>query len=58
MGSSCSCGRIDPENAVSIYYQAIPLKANKQVEFVTLPDVSQGVTINQTAMHIFAISIG
>jgi beta-glucosidase len=45
-------------NKVSIYYQAIALKAGKQVKFVTLPDVSQGVSANQTAMHIFAISIG
>jgi beta-glucosidase len=45
-------------NAVSIYYHPIPLKANKQVEYVTLPNVSQGVAASQTAMHIFAISIG
>jgi beta-glucosidase len=45
-------------NVVSIYYEAIPLKASKQVQYVTLPDVSQGVSTNQTAMHIFAISIG
>ncbi len=45
-------------NSVSIYYQAIPLKASKQVAYVTLPDVSQGVALNQAAMHIFAIAIG
>ena len=45
-------------NAVSIYYQPIPLKANKQVQYVTLPNVSQEVAASQTAMHIFAISIG
>ena len=45
-------------NAVSIYYAAILLNAGKQVQYVTLPDVSQGVATNQVAMHIFAISIG
>jgi len=45
-------------NAVSIFYQAVPLKAGKQVQYVTLPDVSQGVSTNQVAMHVFAISIG
>jgi beta-glucosidase-like glycosyl hydrolase len=45
-------------NTVSIYYQAIPLKAGKTVADVTLPDVSQGVSSNQIAMHIFAVAIG
>ncbi len=45
-------------NKVSLYYESIPLQAGKQVEFVTLPNVSSGVATNQTAMHIFAVSIG
>jgi beta-glucosidase len=45
-------------NAVSIYYQPIPLKPAKQVEYVTLPDVTQGVAPGQAAMHVFAIAIG
>ena len=45
-------------NAVSIYYQAIPLKSGKTVQYVTLPDVSQGIAQNQIAMHVFAIAIG
>jgi beta-glucosidase len=44
--------------AVSIYYQPIPLRPKKQVHYITLPNVSQGVATSQTAMHIFALSIG
>ena len=44
--------------AVSLYYMPIPLDPSKQVAYVTLPDVSVGVAVNQTAMHIFAMAIG
>jgi len=36
----------------------VPLQAGKTVKYVTLPDVSEGATQGQTAMHIFAIGIG
>ncbi|MBV9195251.1 MAG: glycoside hydrolase family 3 C-terminal domain-containing protein [Solirubrobacterales bacterium] len=45
-------------NAVSIYYQGIPLKAGKAIEYLTLPDVGSGVSSGQLAMHIFGVAIG
>ena len=43
---------------VSVYDAGVPLQAGKTVKYVTLPDVSQGATQGQTAMHIFAMGIG
>ncbi len=42
---------------VSIYYDSVPLQSGKTVQYVTLPDFSQGVTSGQTAMHVFAMAI-
>jgi beta-glucosidase len=39
---------------VSVYYAGVSLQPGKTVKYVTLPDVSQGATQGQTAMHIFA----
>ncbi|MGE5286332.1 MAG: glycoside hydrolase family 3 C-terminal domain-containing protein [Micromonosporaceae bacterium] len=39
---------------VSVYYAAVPLQPGKTVKYLTLPDVSQGVSQGETAMHIFA----
>ena len=43
---------------VSVYYAGVPLQQGKTVKYVTLPDVSAGVTQGQPAMHVFAASIG
>ena len=43
---------------VSVYYVGVPLQQGKTVQYVTLPDVSDGATQGQTAMHIFAAGIG
>jgi hypothetical protein len=43
---------------VSVYYAGVPLQAGKTVKYLTLPNVSDGATQGQTAMHIFAIGIG
>jgi beta-glucosidase len=42
---------------VSVYYASVPLQQGKNVQYVTLPDISQGANSGQTAMHIFAVSI-
>jgi hypothetical protein len=41
---------------VSLYYARIPLRADKTVSNVTLPDVSRG-PVNGLAMHVFAVAI-
>jgi beta-glucosidase len=43
---------------VSIYYAGVPLLPGKTVQYVTLPDVSSGVSNGTTAMHIFAAAVG
>jgi beta-glucosidase len=43
---------------VSLYYVGVPLQQGKTVKYVTVPDVSQSATSGQTAMHIFAVSVG
>jgi len=43
---------------VSVYYASVPLQQGKTVQYVTLPDVSQGANEGQTAMHIFAMAFG
>jgi hypothetical protein len=43
---------------VSIYYASLPIAAGKTPQYLTLPDVSQGVAAGQTAMHIFSVAIG
>ncbi len=43
---------------VSVYYAAVPLQADKQVQYITLPNVSQQAVAGQPAMHVFAVSIG
>ena len=43
---------------VSVYYAALPLQPGKQVQYLTLPDVSQQPIAGQPAMHVFAVSIG
>jgi hypothetical protein len=42
---------------VSVYYASVPLQQGKTVQYVTLPDISQGVTRGQTSMHVFAVAI-
>jgi hypothetical protein len=46
------------QGGVSVYYVGIPLQQGKTVNSVTLPNLGQGVATGQTAMHIFAMSIG
>lgn len=41
-----------------MYYEGVPLQPGKTVQYVSLPDVSQGAATGQTAMHIFAIGFG
>lgn len=43
---------------VSLYYVGVPLQPGKTVQYVTLPNVSQGAASGQTAMHIFAMGFG
>jgi beta-glucosidase len=43
---------------VSVYYYPVSLQAGKTVQYVTLPDISQGAVVGSTAMHIFAVTIG
>ncbi len=43
---------------VSIYYNSVALAPGKTVQYVTLPDVSQGAVSGQIAMHVFALAIG
>jgi beta-glucosidase len=43
---------------VGVYFAALPLPPGKTVAYVTLPDVSAGVTPGRNAMHIFAMAIG
>ncbi|WP_328471588.1 glycoside hydrolase family 3 C-terminal domain-containing protein [Streptomyces sp. NBC_00448] len=43
---------------VSVYGATVPLQAGKTVDYVTLPNISQGTANNQTAMHIFSIAVG
>jgi hypothetical protein len=47
----------DP-NVVNVFEQSIPLQSGKQVEAVTLPDVSSGVTSGSPSLHVFAMAIG
>ena len=42
---------------VSVYAATVPLRPGREVAYVVLPDVSQGVASNETAMHIFAMGI-
>jgi beta-glucosidase len=44
-------------NQVSLYADTVALLPGKTVKYLTLPDVGPAM-INQTAMHIFALSIG
>jgi beta-glucosidase len=43
---------------VSLYYAPIPLQAGKTVQYLTLPDVSDGANSGTAAMHIFTVAIG
>ncbi|MGH3415744.1 MAG: fibronectin type III-like domain-contianing protein, partial [Actinocrinis sp.] len=44
-------------NNVSLYTDTVALTPGKTVKYLTLPDVGPAL-INQTAMHIFALSVG
>ncbi|HTI25697.1 MAG TPA: glycoside hydrolase family 3 C-terminal domain-containing protein, partial [Kutzneria sp.] len=44
-------------NQVSLYASTVTLIPGKTIKYLTLPDVGTAL-INQTAMHIFAISVG
>ncbi|GIF21123.1 beta-glucosidase-like glycosyl hydrolase [Actinoplanes tereljensis] len=46
------------DRKVSLYFTSIPLDPAKTVRYLTLPDISQGVTASQTSMHIFTVAIG
>ncbi|MEU4245593.1 glycoside hydrolase family 3 C-terminal domain-containing protein [Actinoplanes sp. NPDC026619] len=43
---------------VSLYYTSIALDPAKTVRYLTLPDISQGATAAQTAMHLFTTAVG
>ncbi|MET8850167.1 glycoside hydrolase family 3 C-terminal domain-containing protein [Amycolatopsis sp. NPDC004625] len=51
-----SSGRLN--QPVSLYYAPIPLQPGKTVQYVTLPDVSDGANMGTAAMHIFSLAIG
>ncbi|MER6799707.1 beta-glucosidase, partial [Amycolatopsis mediterranei] len=51
-----SSGQLNQQ--VSLYYAPIPLQPGKTVQYVTLPDVSDGANMGTAAMHIFSIAIG
>jgi hypothetical protein len=44
-------------NNVSLYAETVTLLPGKTIKYLTLPDVGAAL-INQTAMHIFALSVG
>jgi hypothetical protein len=46
------------QGGVSVYYVGIPLQQGKTVKSVTLPNLGLGVAAGETAMHIFAMTIG
>ncbi|GIM94495.1 beta-glucosidase [Paractinoplanes toevensis] len=46
------------DRKVSLYFTSVPLDPAKTVRYLTLPDISQGVTASQTSMHLFATAIG
>jgi hypothetical protein len=43
---------------VSLYFTSIALDPGKTVQYLSLPDISDGVTSGQTSLHIFATGIG
>ena len=43
---------------VHLYMATVKLQAGKTVQLVTLPDISQGATRGNVAMHIFAVTTG
>ena len=43
---------------VSLYYNSVALDPAKTVRYLTLPNISQGVTAAQTSLHIFTTAIG
>ncbi|SDM81667.1 glycoside hydrolase family 3 C-terminal domain-containing protein [Actinacidiphila guanduensis] len=49
-------GKVD--QPVSVYGVTVPIQAGKTIDYLTLPNISQGTGNNQTAMHIFAIAVG
>lgn len=51
-----SGGRSDLD--VCIYEESVPLTAGKTISYVVLPVVSDGVTADVPAMHIFAVAVG
>jgi beta-glucosidase len=51
-----SNGRLNQQ--VSLYYAPIPLQPGKTVQYLTLPDVSDGAVMGTAAMHIFTVAIG
>jgi beta-glucosidase len=51
-----SSGKTDQK--VSVYCATLPLAAGKTVAYVTLPDISDGVSNGENAMHIFTMAIG
>ncbi|MEV7095033.1 glycoside hydrolase family 3 C-terminal domain-containing protein [Amycolatopsis sp. NPDC051045] len=51
-----SSGRLN--QPVSLYYAPIPLQPGKTVQYLTLPDVSDGANMGTAAMHIFTVAIG
>jgi hypothetical protein len=46
------------DQTVHVYYASVPLQAGKTVKYLSLPNVSQGVTQGTAAMHVFAVAIG
>ena len=41
-----------------VFAATVPVDSSKTVESVTLPDVGNTVASGNTAMHIFALSLG
>jgi len=43
---------------VCIYEASVPLTAGKAIDYVVLPDVSNGAAADVPAMHVFAVAAG
>jgi hypothetical protein len=46
------------QQTVHLYMASVDLQAGKTVQYVTLPDISHGVTSGNVAMHVFAVATG
>jgi beta-glucosidase len=46
------------QQTVHLYMATVNLQAGKTVQYVTLPEISHGVTSGNTAMHVFSVASG